>query len=163
MASASPGWAVSSAARQGRDSFPLERPSRVSHYLAGHVPEAWPARPWSDAPFLRLRPCLSWRKQWTRINLQEPWEVERIRRVADHRRQSRRRCQHIITAMTTSGTIKGRWWLHAAQDAASVAAQARRFAGVSPDHCSATGSTRRSHLTMLRAITSESSRRPKIL
>lgn len=96
-----------------------------------------------------------------RINLQEPWEVERIRRVADHRRQSRRRCQHIITAMTTSGTIKGRWWLHAAQDAASVAAQARRFAGVSPDHCSATGSTRRSHLTMLRAITSESSRRPK--
>jgi hypothetical protein len=30
--------------------------------LTGHVffPEAWPARPWSDAPFLRLRPCLSW-------------------------------------------------------------------------------------------------------
>jgi hypothetical protein len=40
----------------------------------------------------------------------------------------------IITAMTTSGTTKGRCWLHAAQDAASVAAQARRFAGVSPDH-----------------------------
>jgi hypothetical protein len=30
-------------------------------------------------PFLWLRPCLSWRKQWTirnRINLQEPWEVD---------------------------------------------------------------------------------------
>jgi hypothetical protein len=49
------------------DPFLLERPSRVSYYLARHVffPEAWPARPWSDAPFLWLRPCLSWRRQWT--------------------------------------------------------------------------------------------------
>jgi hypothetical protein len=66
-----------------------ERPSRVSHYLAGHVflARAWPARPWSDAPLLRLRPCLPYEEPMddlkkkgaadrSQINMNEAWEVD---------------------------------------------------------------------------------------
>jgi hypothetical protein len=50
----------------------------------------------------------------------------------------------IITAKTASGRIIARWWLHAAQDAASVAAQARRFAGARPDVSAAIEAVKRS-------------------
>jgi hypothetical protein len=73
----------------------------------------------------------------------------------------------VIVGKTASGIIAARWWI-AEQDAQRVASAARRLAGDGPDISSAiaavqrsAGSTRRSHLTMLRAITSESSRRPK--
>ena len=53
-----------------------------------------------------------------------------IRRGADRRHRSR--WCWVIVAGKTSGTIAGRWWLHA-QDAARVASVARRLAGVGPD------------------------------
>jgi hypothetical protein len=45
---------------------------------------------------------------------------------------SRGDAANIITSMTTSGTIKGRWWLQA-QDADRVASAASRLAAESPD------------------------------
>jgi len=49
----------------------------------------------------------------------------------------------IITGKTTTGTVAARWWI-AAQDAPRVAAQARQFAGVTPDVSTATAAVQRS-------------------
>jgi hypothetical protein len=61
----------------------------------------------------------------------------------------------IITAKTTSGRIIARWWVHNAQDAASVAAQARRLAGARPDTSTAIDAVERSAAVLRATLTDD--------